>query len=366
MDSFKEYILTERYVNLLPRHQAEKEKHAEHVFNLVQNAYKPIGGIKGNGFRDPADMVKNVPMWKLHKDSEGKVRAVKLYKDKGGRKGVAAASDGSEEGKRALANMMRDEVKQKRSYSEISDRALSFLKKQHGDIASHALPHHEVRRLMPDEEIRKVPNPHEDPDVQRHPELKDHFYQRKIGGEWKTKVAIGTAGNKITESRNLGTHSFGQEPPVQDYIKGLNSASERNQKEANAVMSRNKGMKGSFAKPENRYGMTQHHGTGDYEGYHLSHYSSSRDRSGNVKNLNLKDAVSHVNQRRETNGVNLWHGDTHVGNIRGSGDQVSAAHSYEFSPHHPTSHDTAAKFNTHQLATKYLIAKHKEHLASQK
>jgi hypothetical protein len=39
------------------------------------------------------------------------------------------------------------------------------------------------------------------PEVLRHPELKDHFYQRKIGNagdnDWYTKIAMGSPGHII-------------------------------------------------------------------------------------------------------------------------------------------------------------------------
>ena len=198
MESFKNFI-TERFENLLPHHTEAKQKHAEHVFGMVQNAYKSIGGIHGTGFKDHHDMVKNIPMWKLHKDSTGKVRAAALYKDKDGRKRVAIASDGSEEGKKGLANIVKNDVKQKRSYAEISGPSLSFHRKQLGDeIHKHILSHEHVKRLMPDDEIRKVPNPEHDAEVQRHPDLAKHFFQRKISGEWHTKIALGTPDKKIT------------------------------------------------------------------------------------------------------------------------------------------------------------------------
>lgn len=196
MKSFKE-VLSERFVNLIhPHHDAEKDKHAEHVHNMLKKAYEPIGGLHGNGFKDVEDMKKSIPFWKLHKNKEGKVNAVSMYKDKHGRKMVALASDGTHEGKAGLARIVHDDVKRKRAYSEISGPAIGFHKKQIGDLKPHALHHKDVRRLMPDEQIRKPP--HDDAEVARHPELKHHFYQRKIGGEWHTKLAIGTPDKKIT------------------------------------------------------------------------------------------------------------------------------------------------------------------------
>lgn len=192
---FQQY-LQERFINLLPGDESEKQKHAEHVFGMLKKAYEPIGGIHGSGFKSPEDMVKNIPMWKMH-HKDGKVRAVSLYKDKEGRKRVAVATDGTAEGKAGLANMMRDDLKQHRSYGELSGPSLSFLKKQlpAGEMHKHLIPREHVAKIS-GEEIRNPPA--NDAELQKHPDLKDHLYQRKIGDEWHTKVMLGTVGKKIT------------------------------------------------------------------------------------------------------------------------------------------------------------------------
>jgi hypothetical protein len=196
MLTFTRFLLQEHFHNLIGDHP-DKEKHKQEVFDMVQKAYEPIGGIHGSGFNDPDDMAKKIPFWKIKK-KDGKIKAVALYKDKGGRKRVAVATDGSREGKGHLANIMHDDVKRHRAYAEQSGSSLSFLKKQlpEGHLKKIALHHDEVKRLMPDDEIDTHVQ-HDDPEVQAHPELKDHFYRRKIGDEWHTKISLGTPGNKI-------------------------------------------------------------------------------------------------------------------------------------------------------------------------
>ena len=196
MDSFKDFLLQERFLNLLPHHEDQKRQHSEHVFNMVKNAYEHIGGIHGSGFGSHEEMVKKIPMWKLHKDSEGKVRGVALYKDKGGRKRVAMASDGTNEGKKGLANIIKNDITQQRSHAEISGPSLSFHKKHLGDLKPHVLTHEHAQKLMPNEKLGR-PHPN-DPELLRHPELKDHFYTRDIGGETHTKLMLGTPGKPIT------------------------------------------------------------------------------------------------------------------------------------------------------------------------
>lgn len=196
MDSFKTFMqLDEKYINLLPHHEDEKHKHAKEVYDLVQKSYAKIGGIHGNGFKDHHDMVKNVHMWKLHKKN-GKITSAALYKNSdGGRKAVAVATDGTPEGKHGLSKMMTDDVRHKRAYTEMSGPSLGFLKKHVGDVTHHALHHDVVKKALPRDEIR--PAPHDDEEVKKHPELKNHFYQRKIGDHWHTKVMLGKVGNHI-------------------------------------------------------------------------------------------------------------------------------------------------------------------------
>jgi len=196
MLTFKQYI-EERFVNLLPGQEDKKREHADHVHAMVKKSYEDQGGIQGSGFESPEHMVKKIPMWKLHR-TEGKVKAAALYKDKEGRKRVAIATDGSEEGKKAAARIMVDDLRQERSYGETSGKSLSFMKKHAGEhVKRHAKTYDEAEKILKKggDEIRKPPE--DDEDVRRHPEYKDHFYQRKIGDEWHTKLMVGTHGKTI-------------------------------------------------------------------------------------------------------------------------------------------------------------------------
>ena len=185
-----EDFIQEGFDILRQQHASQKAKHAEHVFGMVQNAYKSIGGIHGSGFKNKEDMVNNIPVWKVHKEYTGKVRAVGLYKIKDGKsKRVAIATDNTAEGKRGLSHIVKHDLVNQRAYVEVSGPSLNFHKKVHGDLTKYALSHNEVSKRMPDDEIR--PAPKNDVEVLRHPELKRHFYQRKIGGEWHTKIALG-------------------------------------------------------------------------------------------------------------------------------------------------------------------------------
>lgn len=194
--SFKEYrFLIESFHNFLPQHEDKKKEHAQEVFDMIHKSYADQGGIHGSGFKSPEDMVKNIPMWKVHK-KDGKVHAVALYKDKAGRKRVALGTDGSDTGKSAASNIVTSDLKQKRAHMEVSGKSLSFLKK-HINLKDH-LHSFESAKKFHDSNGDKIEKPEaDDPEVVRHPELKDHMYTRDIGGQKHTKVMLGVMGKTI-------------------------------------------------------------------------------------------------------------------------------------------------------------------------
>jgi hypothetical protein len=189
MTTFKEY-LQESYKNLFKAN--EKEDYAEQVYALLIKSYSSIGGLKGNGFTSAEDMIENIPFWKV-KTLKGEVIAAALYKDKSGRKMVAICSDGSHEGKKAVLDMMTNDLK--RAYTELSSSALKFLIKKLGinEVEKYLIPLEKVKELVG--EIHDVPE--DDKEVKRFPELKDYFYQRNLGGHLSTKIAFGKPNLKI-------------------------------------------------------------------------------------------------------------------------------------------------------------------------
>lgn len=171
-------------------HEA-REAHAHELHTLLQKSYSSIGGLHGSGFKSPEDMKKNVPSWHVAKDKKtGKIVAAKMYKHKSGFKSVAMGTDQTERGKQAAGELVAHAATKDGHWGEVSGKALSFAKKQVKTPLHHmAIPHHKVKKLLPYDEIRKVPK--DDPDAQRHPELAKHMYQRKIGDHWHTKFAYG-------------------------------------------------------------------------------------------------------------------------------------------------------------------------------
>lgn len=191
--------IKESYHNLLRSDKEEKLAHAQEVYDLLGKSYASQGGIKGNGFNSPEDMV-HIPMWKLAKQ-DGKVKAAVLYKDDGehGRKLVAAGTDGSISGKRKVADILTSELKKTRSFMEVSGNALKAMKHL-TDITPYVHKYETAEKFHASrgDSISKPSD--EDKEVVLHPEFKDNFYVRKIGGEPHTKLMVGFYGNKIHES----------------------------------------------------------------------------------------------------------------------------------------------------------------------
>ena len=121
-----ENLLLERYVNLTNDNQ--KREYAEVVWDMLQNSYKKIGGYRGT--QNVEELIKDSSLWKLVRKNN-KIVAASIYKDLRGRKSIAAATDGTEEGKKALLSIWLEDLKLNRSWSEVSG-ATEHMKLKHG------------------------------------------------------------------------------------------------------------------------------------------------------------------------------------------------------------------------------------------
>lgn len=194
-------FLNEGFVNLI-QDDPKKSDYVDAVWDMIQKSYAPIGGIKTNGFQSKEAMMK-LPFWKVG-TVKGKPVAVTIYKDKNGRKSVASATDGSDEGKMRIKNMMAAELK--RSYGEKSKAALgTALKVTPPDVIKQflILPK-DVQALDPKEKIIPIKGmPKKDwpadakTTIEKYPYLIDYGYFRDFGGTMLFKVMMGTPGNKV-------------------------------------------------------------------------------------------------------------------------------------------------------------------------
>ena len=185
--------LNEHVINAPSNDMQTKQKYADEVWDILQNSYKKIGGLKGSGFSSKEDMINSIPFWKMIK-KDGRIVAVRMYKDKLGRKSVAAGTDGSREGINAFKMMSDEDLKKDRSYTEISGPVLAFVVKNNKNIKEKCIPYNQVERLV-GEEIRRPQST--DLEMIKYPELRDFFYQRFIGKQFYTKIMIGKTDVKM-------------------------------------------------------------------------------------------------------------------------------------------------------------------------
>lgn len=197
--------LTERYINLFPKDKEKKKLYADKVWDLLQNAYKSIGGLKGNGFKNKEDMIENIPFWKLEVKND-EILSVRLYKDKNGRKSVAGATNGTRDGVKSFAKIADEDLD--RSYTEISKKMIPFIKRN-PKFKDKVYTYEQVKEILVDDEIRRPSE--DDPELLLHPELADNFYQRELGGKWVTKLMVGRHGFPIVEAVDKIEHYINNE-----------------------------------------------------------------------------------------------------------------------------------------------------------
>jgi len=206
MKRYKEYI-SEKYVNLIGDDEG-KEKYVDEVWDLLQKSYAPIGGIGGSGFKNKQDMIDNVPFWKLGVKN-GKVVAVNLYKDKGGRKSVAFGSDGSPASVPVVKDIIASDLS--RSFGEKSKAMLGkLLKTVPWDVLEPFLMTPEqAAKANPKKVVTAITDlkPDDIPEdgkitLKKYPQLRKYAYTRQLGGrpgnEEAFKVMLGTPGRKIS------------------------------------------------------------------------------------------------------------------------------------------------------------------------
>ena len=202
MLSFKQYI-SENYKNFIgPSSKPQREKWVDQAWEILQQSYAPIGGIKGSGFASKQDMIDNIPFWKIYTKGDKVIVAV-FYKDKGGRKSVAIATDGSELGKKIVADVFKSSLGV--SYGEKSGPALGTMIKavpwdtlKNFMLTPQQLSKISGEKIMTIDEFG-VENLDEKDQFtyNKFPQLKPYFYVRELGGEIHLKAAMGTPNLKI-------------------------------------------------------------------------------------------------------------------------------------------------------------------------
>jgi hypothetical protein len=199
------HIMTETYVNAVGtdvRSQATKQLYMDQVWDVLQSSYAAIGGLKGNGFNTKEEMLK-LPMWKLGV-RQGVVHAVIIYKDKIGRKSVAAGTDSSEAGGWFIKDMFANEMQ--RSYGEKSKAVLGMMMKLHpfNVVEEFLVSPERVGEMSASQDIIAIADVAEADwpgdakmTLAKYPKLIHYGYLREIGGKMIFKVMIGTPDKTI-------------------------------------------------------------------------------------------------------------------------------------------------------------------------
>jgi hypothetical protein len=144
------------------------KKHIDEIWAMLQRAYASLEG----GFATASskqDLINKTFLTKCV-TRNGKIVAVRLYKDAHGRKSIAAATDGSVEGKMGLYKMIDEDILRHRSWGEVSDKMEYIMTKRGG----FPIPNIYVKKLLKKDIISL------DPD--------GYHYTREIAGQPHTKI----------------------------------------------------------------------------------------------------------------------------------------------------------------------------------
>lgn len=181
MKHFKEYIF-ERYVTIFNGDTEKLEKYGKQVWQILKKCYAYLDGglLYGNTWEEFNKNYMNNPeikMWKLVRRKD-KITACVIYKgDKGGRKNVAMGYDETEQGKKDLLAICKEDYKleEREAWAEVSSKAFSSAIKNGAVLIPNYLAPGVLGKK--ESEIK----------------LKDdgYFYTRKINGKNHTKCIIG-------------------------------------------------------------------------------------------------------------------------------------------------------------------------------
>jgi hypothetical protein len=178
MHSFKSFLAEKVLsIGLNPEHEKFREKHRQQIHDVIQHSYKNVeGGYGGNGSgtKKESDAIHHDITHSVIKATKrgDKITAVNLYKKQHGRKSIASGTDGSEQGKNDWKKTKMEDHEQKRAWGEVSGAAEKIQRK----MGVPVIHNNKVGKLL-----NKDINPHEG----------GEHYDRKIGGETHTKVAMG-------------------------------------------------------------------------------------------------------------------------------------------------------------------------------
>lgn len=163
-------LLLEAYVNLWGKD--EIKPYIDEIWDMLQLSYSklPGGFATANTKEELLDKVNLVKAVRKN----GKIVAVKLYRDSNGRKGIAAGTDGTKQGKLSLFKMIEEDMKLERAWAEVSGKP-EELYRRYGGIP---IPNEFAEEILDRKIISK------DPD--------GYHYTREINGVPYRKIIYGS------------------------------------------------------------------------------------------------------------------------------------------------------------------------------
>jgi hypothetical protein len=164
-------------IGLNPKHEKFREKHRADMHDVIRKSYSNVeGGYAGlgQGSKEESDAIhndiSNSAIKAIRRD--GRITAVNLYKKSHGRKSIAMGHDGTDQGKKDVRQIMSDDKKKERSWSEVSG-AVEHIRRKMG---YPVIPSSRAKELTGKSDVKEI-----DPEK----------YERQIGKEKHIKTLMG-------------------------------------------------------------------------------------------------------------------------------------------------------------------------------
>jgi len=162
-------------IGIKPEHEKYREHYRQQMHDIIHKSYEPIGGYGGHksGSDEESKAIHHdisKSMIKATKRGDH-ITSVNIYKDQYGRKSIASATDGSEQGKADYKKNKQEDFGHKRSWGEVSGKPEHIARK----LGAPIIPNTKVAKLT-GKKVELDPN--------------GEHYTRQIGGHAHRKVAV--------------------------------------------------------------------------------------------------------------------------------------------------------------------------------
>lgn len=181
MLNFKSFVQLDEKVlspGLNPEHEKFRELHRNQIHDMIQKSYSHpsiggYGGLKSGSEEESKAIHADISSSLIKMTKRGdKISSVNLYKKQFGRKSIAVATDGTDQGKKDLKKNKLEDHEMKRAWGEVSGAPEAIQKK----MGVPVIPIEKMRKLT-----GKTLTPVGD----------SGHYERTIGGQPHVKIGMG-------------------------------------------------------------------------------------------------------------------------------------------------------------------------------